>query len=156
MIEFINLKSFLIQLQICFSDGNVLQIQSNHHPFVVVSSLQALKLLCGCCKVATRRCCCDGRRRVLHTAEQGGRGGPFKLAGIEICWACLYNGKLKETLETFELRDYQRDQPQRHNPDEEIRSSGAFKKEKADDSNTMHNSKHRPNNDIEIHWGRFN
>ena len=30
-----------------------------------------------------------------------------------------------------------------------------FRQEKADDSNTMHNSKFRPNNDMEIHWGRF-
>ena len=31
----------------------------------------------------------------------------------------------------------------------------SFKQEKADDSNTMHYSYFYPNNDMEIHWGRF-
>ena len=71
----------------------VLLVQSNHHPSFAVSSLQALRLLRGCCSVATRRHCCDGRRRVLRTAGQGGRGGPCKhmmdVTGVEIGWACL-------------------------------------------------------------------
>ena len=73
--------------------GNVLLIQSNHHSFFAVSSLQALRLLRGCCSVATRRRCCNGKRRVLRTAEQGGPGGPCKhmmdVTGVEISWACL-------------------------------------------------------------------
>ena len=104
---------------------NVLLIQSNHHSSFAVSSLQALRLLRGCCSVATRRHCCDGRRLVLRTAEQGGRGRPCKhmmdVTGVEISWACL--SARKETLETFKLRDYQRDQPQGQNPDGAIRSS---------------------------------
>ena len=43
------------------------------------------------------------------------------VTGVEICWACL--SARKETLETFKLRDYQRDQPQGQNPDGAIRSS---------------------------------
>ena len=46
-------------------------------------------LLCGCCSVATRRSCCNGKRRELRTAEQGGRGGQCKhmmdVTGVEIC-----------------------------------------------------------------------
>ena len=80
---------------------NVLIIQSNHHCFFAVSSLQALRLLCGCCSAATKRRCCNCWRRVLHTAEQGGRGGPCKhvmdVTGVEISWVCL--SARKETLE---------------------------------------------------------
>ena len=43
------------------------------------------------------------------------------VTGVEISWACL--SARKETLETFKLRDYQRDQPQGQNPDGAIRSS---------------------------------
>ena len=72
---------------------NVLLIQSNHHSFFAVSSLQAQKLLRGCCLVATRRRCCNGKRRVLHAAEQGGCRGPCKhmtdVTGVEISRACL-------------------------------------------------------------------
>ena len=109
---------------------NVLIIQNNHQPFFAVSSLHALRLLCGCCQcsVVTRLHCCNGRRLVLLTAEQGGRGGPCKhmmdVTGIKICWACL--SARKETLETFKLRDCQRDQSQGHNPDWAIRFSEGF------------------------------
>ena len=37
------------------------------------------------------------------------------VTGVKISWACL--SARKETLETFKLRDYQRDQPQGQNPD---------------------------------------
>ena len=53
---------------------------------------------------------CNCRLLVLHSAHsrQGGRGGPFKhmmdVTGIEICLACL--SAIKETLETFKLREY--------------------------------------------------
>ena len=60
---------------------NVLLIQSNHHCFFAVSSLEALRLLCGCWSVTNRLhyCCnCRLRRQVLWTAEQGGCGGPCK------------------------------------------------------------------------------
>ena len=67
----------------------VLLIPSNYHCFIAVSSLQALRQLRGCCTVATRRRCCYSRRRVLRTAERGGRGGPCKhmmgVIGVEIC-----------------------------------------------------------------------
>ena len=46
------------------------------------------------------------------------------VTGVEINWACL--SARKETLETIKLRDYQRDQPQGHKPDEVIRSLGGF------------------------------
>ena len=76
--------------------GNILLIQSNHHPIFAVSSLQALMLLHGCCSVATRWHCCDSRRRMLSTAEQGGRGGPCKhmmdVTGVKISWASLSAG----------------------------------------------------------------
>ena len=50
-----------------------------------------------------------------RTAVQGGHGGPLKhimmkdVTGIEICLACLsvMTQNLKETLETFKLREYQ-------------------------------------------------
>ena len=75
IVEFINLKLVLIQLQICFCQGNVLLIQSNHHSFLAVSSLPALRLLC-CCLVAEGWRCCNCRLWVLMlpTTEQGGRG----------------------------------------------------------------------------------
>ena len=38
---------------------------------------------------------------------------------------------------------------------EQLDLQKALKHEKADDSNTMHNSKRHPNNDMDIHWGRF-
>ena len=46
------------------------------------------------------------------------------VTGVEISWACL--SARKETLETFKLRDYQTDQPHRHNPDGAIRSLEGF------------------------------
>ena len=62
---------------------------------------------------------------VLHTAEQGERGVPFRhmmdVTGVKICWGCL--SAIIETLETFKFREYQRDQPQGHYPDGTIRSS---------------------------------
>ena len=65
---------------------------------------------------------------LLRTAEQGGRGRPCKhmmdVTGVEFSWACL--SARKETLETFKLRDYQRNQPQGHNLDRAIRSSEGF------------------------------
>ena len=98
IFEFINLKSFWIQIQLQISvKENALLIQGNYHPFFAVSSLQALRLLHGCCSVVTRRCCCDGRRRVLHTAEQGRREGRCKdVTGVKICWApaCQQERKL--------------------------------------------------------------
>ena len=109
---------------------NVLLVQSNHHPFFAVSSMQALRLLCQWygCSVATRQSCCYFTLGVLLTTEQGGCGGPCKrmmdVTGVKICWACLLAGK--ETLETFKLRDYQRDQPQGHNPNQAIRFSEGF------------------------------
>ena len=42
--------------------------------------------------------------------------------------------------ETFKLTDYQRAQPQGHIPKEQLGLRKAFKQEKADDSNTNHNS----------------
>ena len=128
MVEFINLEVFRIQFLIYFSEGKCLLIQSNHHSFFAVSSLQALRLLCGCCSVETRRRCFDSRGLVLSTTEQRGCGGPcnqmLDVTGVEINWACL--SARKETLETIKLRDYQRDQPQGHKPDEVIRSLGGF------------------------------
>ena len=101
---------------------NVLLIQSNHHPSFAVSTLQGLRLLCGCCLVATRRFCCYCRRRVLCTAEQGGCGGP---CGQGRNWhgdlLSLLVSK-KETSETFKSWDYRRDQPQGQNPDGAIGS----------------------------------
>ena len=106
---------------------NVLLIQSNHNPFFAVGPLPALRLLRWCSWVATGRRC-DGRLRMLHTAEQGGRGVPFKhmmdVTGIEIC--CAWLSAIKETLETFKLRDYQRDQPQGQHPNWAIRSIEGF------------------------------
>ena len=46
------------------------------------------------------------------------------VTAIEISWGCL--SARKGTLETFKLRDYQRDQPQGHNPDGAIRSLEGF------------------------------
>ena len=75
------------------------------------------------------------------------------VTGVYICWACL--SAIKETFETFKLRDYQRDQPQGHYSGRQVDLQRAFKQEKADGSNSMHNSKCRPNNDVEIRWRRF-
>ena len=66
MLEFIDLKLIQIQLRIGL-------IQS----FFAVSPLPALRLLRWCCWVVTGRRCCDGRLRMLHTAEHGGRGVPW-------------------------------------------------------------------------------
>ena len=105
--------------------GNVLLIQSNHHSLFAVSLLQALRLLRGCCLVASKRRCCNGKRLVLLTAEQGGRWGPCKQIWTSLALrsagpACHCQQ------ETFKLRDYQRDQPQGHNPEGAIRSSEGF------------------------------
>ena len=57
----------------------------------------------------------------------------------------------KGNIKNFKLRDYQRDQPQGHNipgQTDQLDLQGAFKQEEADDSNRMHSSKCRPNNDI--------
>ena len=43
-----------------------LLIQSNHHSFFAVSSLQALRLLCGCCSVATATVYHDGDALLLE------------------------------------------------------------------------------------------
>ena len=59
---------------------NVLLTQSNHQDSspLLCGQLTARpkRLLRGCCSVTTRRRCCAGRRRVLRTAKQGGRGKP--------------------------------------------------------------------------------
>ena len=102
----LNLKLIQIQLQICYSGGIYLLIQSNNDAFFAVISLPgsasfktaALPLLSGhllfCCY-----CTCW----MLHTAMLGGHGGPFKhmvdVTGVEICQACL-SATMKETLET--------------------------------------------------------
>ena len=95
MVEFIKYSGFTSKF--VSVRENVLLIQSNHHSFFAVSSLQALRLLRGCCSVATRRRCCDGKRRVLRTAEQEGRGGPYKhmmdVTVVEISWACFISKK---------------------------------------------------------------
>ena len=132
MVEFIKYSRFSSKF---VSVGeNVLLIQSNHHSFFAVSSLQALRLLRGRCSVATRRRCCDGKRRVMRTAEQGGRGGPCKhmmdVTVVEISWACLSASNLQ-------VERLSRAQPHWHNPEGAIRSSKGFQ---ADDSNTRHNS----------------
>ena len=96
---------------------NVLLIQPNHHSSFAVSSLQALRLLRGCCSVATRRRCCDGKRRVLRTAEQGGRGGPCKhmmdVTGVEISWA--YLSARNPQVERLSKRSTSRTQSRRSN-----------------------------------------
>ena len=98
--------------------GKFLLIQSNHDPFLAFSLLPALKLL-HCTSLATWQHGCNCRSQMLCTARQAGRGGPSKhtrdVNGVEFCWACL--SWIKETLENFKLRDYQRDQPQGHYPD---------------------------------------
>ena len=109
MAEFLEMNSHMVDFvkwnipdsaSIYVSEGNVLLIR-NPLPFFAVSSLQALRLLHGCCCVAARRRCCDSRCSVLRTAEQGRSGGPFKhimdVTGVEICWACL--SAIKETVE---------------------------------------------------------
>ena len=62
MVEFVNLKLIQIQLQIYFSEGKcLLLVQSNHHPFFVVTTSQltaspkaqaAARLLLGVNRVA--------------------------------------------------------------------------------------------------------
>ena len=80
----------------------VLLIQNKHDSFAV-SLLSALKLLSCYCSEATGRCCCDSRRWVLHTAEQGARRGPSRLIVDctvgKFCWVCL--SSMKEALENF-------------------------------------------------------
>ena len=74
------------------------------------------------------------------------------IIGIEICLACL--STKKETSETFNLRGIDlKDTIQTYQLD----LQKAFKQEKADDStsNAMHNSKYRPNNDVDIPLGQF-
>ena len=115
-------KSIRIQNHICFSEGKLLIVQSNHYPLFAVSSLSALRLLCCCCWVASWLLGWDSSLWVLQRiALQGGHGGPFKhmmdVTGIKIFPACL--AAMKETLETFKLREYQRDQPQGHYPKEQ-------------------------------------
>ena len=92
---------------------NVLLIQSNHS-FFAGSSLQGLRLLCGCCSVATRRRCCYCKCQVLLTVEQGGRGGPCKhmmdVTVVEISWACLSARNLQVERLSRALR-------QGHNPE---------------------------------------
>ena len=134
-------------------EKNVILIQSYNYPVFAVSSRPALRLLRGCCSVAAGGRCCDGICRVLRTAEHGGGGGPFKhmmdVTGVEICWAFL--SAIKESLETFKLKDYQSNQSQVTIQTEQLDLQKAFKQEKADDSNAVHNSKCRLNNDV----GRF-
>ena len=144
---------------------NVLLIQSNHHPCLAVSSLQALRLLCascGCCSVAARWCSCNTRCWVLLTAEQGECGGPCKhmmdVTGVKICWACL--SARNETLETFKLSLGETIKGINLNDIiqmEQLDLQKDFKQEKAEDSNMLpvHNSKCCPINDMEIHWERF-
>ena len=61
MVDFVKLN-IPDSASIYFSEGKcVLLIQSNHLSFVAVSSLQALRLLHGCCCVAAGRRCCDSR-----------------------------------------------------------------------------------------------
>ena len=101
--------------------------------FLQSASPHALRLLCGCCSVATRRHCCACRRRVLRTEEQGGRGRPCKhmmdVTGVEFSWACL--SAKKETLETFKFREYHTSRTQSR------QNNQIFRRLSADDRNTM-------------------
>ena len=118
---------------------NVLLIQSNHqihHHFFAVSSLHALRLLCGCCLVVIRRSCSAAAAtadvRCCHCAQQSKED----MEGLVSTWqtslasrsagpACQQELE-KGTLETFKLRDYQTDQPHWHNPDRAIKSLEGF------------------------------
>ena len=48
----------------------------------------------------------------------------YYVTGVEFCWACL--SSIKETLENFKLRGYQRNQSQRQYPEGANRSSQGF------------------------------
>ena len=134
MVEFMKYSRF--STKFVSVRENVLLIQSNHHSFFAVSSLQALRLLHGCCSVVTRLHCCNGKHLVLPTAEQGGHGRPCKhmmdLTVVKISWACL-----SASNSDLQVERLSRAQPQGQNPEGAIRSSKGFQ---ADDSNTRHNS----------------
>ena len=132
MVDIMNLKLFWIQLQICFGEGKcythpkkssiLLCSQLTASPYAAVWLLH-----CGV-QAALQLLQSLGRCQVLQTAEKRGHRGPFKhmidVTGIEVCWACL--SAIQEPLEIFKLRDYQRDQPQGHNPAGALRSSEGF------------------------------
>ena len=130
MAEFINLKLSASSFKFISIREIVLLIQSNNRPFFAVSSLQTPRLLRGCCSVATRPgdaaatadvgCCAQQSRE--HA--EGLWSTWLDVTGVEVCWACL--SAIKDTLETFKLRDYQRNHPQGHNSDGAIRSSEGF------------------------------
>ena len=68
-----------------------------------------MRLLCGCCSVATRLRCCDCKRLVLHTAEQGGRGGPCKHImawWTSLSWRSARSAGPACQQVAFKLRDY--------------------------------------------------
>ena len=79
--------------------------------------------------------------------------------GISSTWWTLgLLSVMKETIETFKLRGYQRDWPWGHCWGGAIRSLESlndFKQEKAVGSIAMYNSKYPWNNDMGSHWRRF-
>ena len=136
---------------------NVLLIPSNHHSFF--SSLQAQ----GCC-VAAAQWLPGGAAATANVwcCTQQSREDMEGL--VSTWWTSLASRSAGPNCqqESFKLRYYQRDQPQGHNPEgkdiiqrEQSGRWKAFKQERADNCNKMHNSSFRPNNDMEIHWGRF-
>ena len=60
------------------------------------------------------------------------------ITGVEICLVCF--SAMKETLETFKLRGVNLKDTIQTN---QLDLQKAFKQEKADDSNTMHNSRRK-------------
>ena len=76
---------------------NVLLIQSNHHPSFAVSSLQALRLLHGCCSVATRRRCCDCKTSPALSTQMV----PEKVHTVPFTWKFWYSPCLNRSLFGF-------------------------------------------------------
>ena len=138
IIEFINLKESRIQLQIYFSEG---KFQSNaittDCPQFLVSSAAH------CCVAAAwsgDAAATASAGQVLHTAEQGGRGRPCRhmmdVTGDEISCACLPMSARNLQVERLSNEINLKDIIQK----EQVGLRKAFKQEKADDSNIMHNS----------------
>ena len=130
-----------IQLQICFREGKccVLLIQSNHHPSFAVSSLQALRLLCGCCSVVTRLCYCFGKTAgAAHS--RAGRMWRAMLAHHICYWRVDLLRLLVSKKGNFRNLQVQRLLKGSTSRTEFRLSNYIFRKLSADDSNTKHNT----------------
>ena len=118
----------------CFVEGYYILIQSNNALFFAASSLPALRAwgcwaaasanprLLHCCTTATAEVCCFSQEGGDDVAGLSSTS-QMSCISVKIWSACL--SAIKGTIDTWDSRDYRRDQTQGHYPEGAIRSEAS-------------------------------